>query len=109
MAAEMCSLLLDGRYVSEGDIPDACRECLEITLDSNRGSGLRNIIGVPHDEDYGQRINQGNPDCDHEMYYWITDVKRREAAQRIIDIAAECDTCQNFRSFTYNAVCKTEN
>jgi len=107
--AESCPLMYDSRFMSEEDIPYECRSCLDLTLDSELGWSNGEVIGVPHEADSDQSINQGNPDCDHDMYYWQTSIKRGEAARRIIDIAADCDECHNFRSYTYIAVCKTEN
>lgn len=108
MFEQKCPLPLAGGFLVEEDIPPECRECLDITLDSDRGAEhSSHIIGVPFKEDYSQKIL--NESCEHDTYYWITSLRRGEAAKRIIEIAAECDVCQNFSSSVYTAVCKTEN
>ena len=107
MSEQKCPLLIAGDFLVEVDIPWECRECLDITLDSDRGLNDASYIGVPFEEDYTQKILQTS--CTHETYYWITGLKRGEAARRIIEIAAECDDCQNFSSKVYVAMCKSEN
>ena len=103
-----CPLKANGAFLSESDIPDECRECLRITLDSELVWPHREIIGVPHEEDLSERINDRSSCCDHEGYYLQTRIKRGIAAKRVIEIAAECDECGNFVSNTYTASCSLD-
>jgi hypothetical protein len=98
--SEGCPLPEVGTYVYEEDIPYECKMCLGLIFDSDMGSRGYVEIGVEHTE-----IERVGSRCDSDMYYWNTGLTRGEGTDRIIDISASCDICDNFVSASYKASC----